>query len=393
MIAKSMTKNLLQKGIKFDWGEKEENVFQLIKQKLCSVPILALPEGSEDFVVYCDASHKGLAVGIPVMRRLKHGALQYHPETDGQSERTIQTLEDMLRACVIDFGKGWVKHLPLAEFSYNNSYHASIKAAPYEALINPGNNGKDRPDQAKDASGTGSTKEVRDRKRKADGSSKFETELCSGLTLEWSSSVRVILAPLQARRTLGVHLRMFTHRVCKLLRGEVYKQPFQKHISISCPQPPSCPASISIPMTSLWKKPVLKSGLGVQTMMKRSRDTTRPISDERAWFTPCMSHAHETHGSECFDRPTFVLGLPSRPKVPFGLCGTRKENVKTAWISTMHGANVLDPLVFTCTGTIVVCMNWINFPQFMQHVLKSFLHRLLFGEVSESASPKPTSLS
>nr|GFC49540.1 reverse transcriptase domain-containing protein [Tanacetum cinerariifolium] len=58
----------------------------------------------------------------------------YHLETDGQSERTTQTLEDMLRACVIDFGKGWVKHLPLAEFSYNNSYHASIKAAPYEAL-------------------------------------------------------------------------------------------------------------------------------------------------------------------------------------------------------------------------------------------------------------------
>ncbi|GJU27178.1 putative reverse transcriptase domain-containing protein [Tanacetum coccineum] len=58
-IAKSMTK-LTQKGIKFDWGEKEENAFQLIKQKLCSAPILALPEGSKDFVVYCDASHKGL---------------------------------------------------------------------------------------------------------------------------------------------------------------------------------------------------------------------------------------------------------------------------------------------------------------------------------------------
>ncbi|GJW20562.1 putative reverse transcriptase domain-containing protein [Tanacetum coccineum] len=58
----------------------------------------------------------------------------YHPETDGQSERTIQTLKDMLRACVIDFGKGWVKHLPLAKFSYNKSYHASIRAAPYEAL-------------------------------------------------------------------------------------------------------------------------------------------------------------------------------------------------------------------------------------------------------------------
>ncbi|GJT65111.1 putative reverse transcriptase domain-containing protein [Tanacetum coccineum] len=58
----------------------------------------------------------------------------YHPQTDGQSERTIQTLEDMLRACVIDFGNGWVKHFPLVEFSYNNSYHASIKAAPFEAL-------------------------------------------------------------------------------------------------------------------------------------------------------------------------------------------------------------------------------------------------------------------
>ncbi|GJY71151.1 putative reverse transcriptase domain-containing protein [Tanacetum coccineum] len=58
----------------------------------------------------------------------------YHPKTDRQSERTIQTLEDMLRACVIDFGNGWVKHLPLVEFSYNNSYHVSIKAAPFEAL-------------------------------------------------------------------------------------------------------------------------------------------------------------------------------------------------------------------------------------------------------------------
>ncbi|GJV53771.1 putative reverse transcriptase domain-containing protein [Tanacetum coccineum] len=375
-IAKSMTK-LTQKGIKFDWGEKEENAFQLIKQKLCSAPILALPEGSEDFVVYCDASHKGLGavlmqrekviayasrqlkvheknytthdlelgsvvfalkiwrhylygtrctvftdhkslqhildqkelnmrqrrwlellsdydcdiryhpgkanvvadalsrkerieplrvralvmtIGLDLPKRIleaqieaqkpenivnedvggmirrdipkerlepradgtlclhsrswipcygdlrsvimheshkskysihpgsekmyqdsgdmsldkmvrlylerivgRHGicliicdrdgrftsnfwrsfqkalgtdismSTAYHPETDGQSERTIQTLEDMLRACVIDFGKGWVKHLPLAEFSYNNSYHASIKAALYEA--------------------------------------------------------------------------------------------------------------------------------------------------------------------------------------------------------------------------------------------------------------------
>nr|GEY21523.1 putative reverse transcriptase domain-containing protein [Tanacetum cinerariifolium] len=296
-MAKSMTK-LTQKGVKFDWGEKEEDAFQLIKQKLCSAPILALPEGSKDFVVYCDASHKGL--GAVLMQREKviayasrqlkvheknytthdlelgsvvfplkiwrhclygtkctvltdHKSLQhildqkelnmrqchwlellidydcdicynlrkanivadalsrkerieplrqmrdmckgqgrtskaigivdklarlylnrilarhgipvsiicdrdgrftsnlwrsflkalgtdismstaYRLKIDGQSERTIQTLEDMLRACVIDFGKGWVKHLLSAEFSYNNNYHASIKAAPYEAI-------------------------------------------------------------------------------------------------------------------------------------------------------------------------------------------------------------------------------------------------------------------
>ncbi|GJR85539.1 putative reverse transcriptase domain-containing protein [Tanacetum coccineum] len=329
-IAKSMTK-LTQKGVKFDWGDNQEAAFHLLKQKLCSAPILALPEGSEDFVVYCGASHKGLGVvlmqrekvisysprklkiheknytthdlelgsegaeswlpcygdlrtvimheshkskysihpgsdkmyqdmkrlywwpnmkadiatyvskcltcakvkaehqrpsgllvqpdipqwkwdnitmdfvmklpkssqgydtiwvivdrltksaifvpmretdpleklarmylkevvtrhGIPVSiicdrdprfashfwRSLQKAlgtnldmSTAYHPQTDGQSERTIQTLEDMLRACVIDFGKDWVNHLPLVEFSYNNSYHASIKAAPFEAL-------------------------------------------------------------------------------------------------------------------------------------------------------------------------------------------------------------------------------------------------------------------
>nr|GEZ16995.1 putative reverse transcriptase domain-containing protein [Tanacetum cinerariifolium] len=67
-IAKSMAK-LTQKEIKFDWDENEENAFQLIKQKLCSAPILALPEGRKDFVVYCDASHKGL--GAVLMQREK----------------------------------------------------------------------------------------------------------------------------------------------------------------------------------------------------------------------------------------------------------------------------------------------------------------------------------
>ncbi|GJT32094.1 putative reverse transcriptase domain-containing protein [Tanacetum coccineum] len=206
-IARPMTK-LTQKSMKFDWGEKAEAVFQLLKQKLCSAPILALPEGSENFVVYCDASHKGLGtvlmlkgeghayasanlrykieyqklsgllvqpkilqwkwenitmdfvaklpttatgkdtIGVIVDRLTKFAhflpmreddtlekltrhylketlnkalgtrldmSTTYHPQTDGQSERTIQTLKDMLRACVLDFGKGWDRHLPLAE--------------------------------------------------------------------------------------------------------------------------------------------------------------------------------------------------------------------------------------------------------------------------------------
>ena len=58
----------------------------------------------------------------------------YHPQTDGQSERTIQTLEDMLRACIIDFGGSWDLYLSLVEFSYNNSFHTSIRMPPYEML-------------------------------------------------------------------------------------------------------------------------------------------------------------------------------------------------------------------------------------------------------------------
>nr|GEW49749.1 putative reverse transcriptase domain-containing protein [Tanacetum cinerariifolium] len=159
-------------------GEEEEEAFQLLKDKLCSAPILALPEGSEDFVVYCDASLKAYFLpkkktdsieklaelylkeivcrhGVPMLVISDRDSLftsrfwvslqkalgtqldlstAYYPKTDGQSERTIQTLEDMLRACVIDFGSSWDKHLPLVEFSYSNSYHASIQASPFEAL-------------------------------------------------------------------------------------------------------------------------------------------------------------------------------------------------------------------------------------------------------------------
>ncbi|GJR76964.1 putative reverse transcriptase domain-containing protein [Tanacetum coccineum] len=77
--------------------------------------------------LFWQALHKALGTRLDM-------STAYHPETDGQSERTIQTLEDMLRACVLDFGNSWDRHLPLVEFSYNNSYHTSIKAAPFEAL-------------------------------------------------------------------------------------------------------------------------------------------------------------------------------------------------------------------------------------------------------------------
>ncbi|GJZ57054.1 putative reverse transcriptase domain-containing protein [Tanacetum coccineum] len=78
------------------------------------------------------ASHLWKALQKALGTKL-HMSTAYHPETDGQSERTIQTLEDMLRACVMDFGGSWDTHLPLIEFSYNNSYHTSIKCAPFEA--------------------------------------------------------------------------------------------------------------------------------------------------------------------------------------------------------------------------------------------------------------------
>nr|GEW84856.1 putative reverse transcriptase domain-containing protein [Tanacetum cinerariifolium] len=189
-----------EKNKKFEWETETEEAFQTLKQKLCCAPFLALPKGSDDFVVYYDALLRGLprtlsgynsmwvivdrltksARFLPVktmdsMEKLTQLYLKevvcrhevpisiisnrdgkftsrfwrslqealgtrldmstpYHPKTDGQSERIIQTLEDMLRTCVIDFGGSWDRHLPLVEFSYNNSYHASIKAAPFEAL-------------------------------------------------------------------------------------------------------------------------------------------------------------------------------------------------------------------------------------------------------------------
>ncbi|GKA87484.1 putative reverse transcriptase domain-containing protein [Tanacetum coccineum] len=172
-IAKPLTL-LTQKNKTYVWGDKQDEAFQILKEKLCNAPVLALPDGPDDFVsisahfllpIREDYKTKKLARiyineivarhGVPVSiisnrdgRFTSHlwQALQkalgtrldmktaYHPQTDGQSERTIQTLEDMLRACVMDFGDSWDTHLTLIKFSYNNSYHTSVKCARFEAL-------------------------------------------------------------------------------------------------------------------------------------------------------------------------------------------------------------------------------------------------------------------
>ncbi|GKC25960.1 putative reverse transcriptase domain-containing protein, partial [Tanacetum coccineum] len=87
-----------------------------------------------DFVMKLPKSSQGYDTIWNALGTSLDMSTAYLPQTDGQSERTIQTLKDMLCACAIDFGKSWVNHLPLVEFSYNNSYDASIKAAPFKAL-------------------------------------------------------------------------------------------------------------------------------------------------------------------------------------------------------------------------------------------------------------------
>ncbi|GJX94397.1 putative reverse transcriptase domain-containing protein [Tanacetum coccineum] len=93
-----------------------------------SVPILIISDQDSNFTSrFWKLLQKALGMNLDM-------SIAYHPQMDGQRERTIQMLEDMLRSCVIDFKSSWDRHLPLVEFSYNNSYRASIKAAPYEAL-------------------------------------------------------------------------------------------------------------------------------------------------------------------------------------------------------------------------------------------------------------------
>nr|GEX46330.1 reverse transcriptase domain-containing protein [Tanacetum cinerariifolium] len=175
-----------RKSMKFDWGEKEEAAFQKLKQKLCSASILALPKGRENFMVYCDASQKGL--GVVLMQKvrviayascqlkiheknytthdLELGAMVFSLEMWRQlfirHEAEIATYVNKCLTCAkvkaeyqkpfgllvqsvipvwkwenitMDFITKLPKtHIPLVEFTYNNSYHTSIKVAPFEAL-------------------------------------------------------------------------------------------------------------------------------------------------------------------------------------------------------------------------------------------------------------------
>ncbi|GKA02890.1 putative reverse transcriptase domain-containing protein [Tanacetum coccineum] len=119
LISKPLTK-LTQKNKPYVWGDDEEEAFQTLKLKLCSTLILSLPEGSKDFVMYCDASLKGF--GAILMQREKANVV-----ADALSRKDKEPIR--VRALVVTD-----KHLPLAEFSYNNSYHTSIKVAPFKAL-------------------------------------------------------------------------------------------------------------------------------------------------------------------------------------------------------------------------------------------------------------------
>nr|GFC38628.1 putative reverse transcriptase domain-containing protein [Tanacetum cinerariifolium] len=115
-IAKPMTK-LTQKKVKFEWGDKQEATFQLLKQKLCSAPSLALPEGSEDFIVYCDASNKRL--GAVLMQREK--VILYASRQLKIHEKNYTTHDLELRAVVFAL-KIWRHYL------YGTKWKANVVA-------------------------------------------------------------------------------------------------------------------------------------------------------------------------------------------------------------------------------------------------------------------------
>ncbi|GJX16242.1 putative reverse transcriptase domain-containing protein [Tanacetum coccineum] len=124
-IGKPMTK-LTQKKVKFEWGDKQEEAFQLLKQKLCSAPILALPEGSKDFIAYCDASKKGL--GIVLMKREK--VIAYASRQLKIHEKNYTT-HDLELGAVVFALKIWRHYL---DYDYEIRYHLGKANVVADAL-------------------------------------------------------------------------------------------------------------------------------------------------------------------------------------------------------------------------------------------------------------------
>ncbi|WVZ84983.1 hypothetical protein U9M48_031948 [Paspalum notatum var. saurae] len=156
-ISKPMTA-LTQTNAKFAWSSKCEEAFGMLKKLLTSALVLAQPDITKPFDVYCDASALHIMDCILAWCAADHfdrGSLfvshfweqlqtalgtnlirssAYHPQTSGQVERVNQILEDMLRACALTYSTKWDECLPLAEFAYNNSYQRSLEMTPFEAL-------------------------------------------------------------------------------------------------------------------------------------------------------------------------------------------------------------------------------------------------------------------
>ncbi|GJY24096.1 putative reverse transcriptase domain-containing protein [Tanacetum coccineum] len=118
-------------GIVMDFDYKMKRLARLYFNEIVArhgVPISIISDRDSRFTSrFWQSTQKALGTRLDM-------STAYHPQTDGQSKRTILTLKDMLRACVLEFGGSWDVHLPLVEFSYNNSYHASVRCAPFEAL-------------------------------------------------------------------------------------------------------------------------------------------------------------------------------------------------------------------------------------------------------------------
>ncbi|KAH0672805.1 hypothetical protein KY290_025037 [Solanum tuberosum] len=129
VVVDRMTKSAHFLPVKTTYGAEEYAklyIHELVR--LHGIPLSILSDRGAQFTSHFWKSfQRGL--GTKVKR-----STAFHPQTDGQAERTIQTLEDMLRACVLELKGSWDDHLPLIEFAYNNSYHSSICMAPLEAL-------------------------------------------------------------------------------------------------------------------------------------------------------------------------------------------------------------------------------------------------------------------